>query len=100
MDQSKQSDAQHDAQEDEDTPFGSVFADDSQAFRTRDDVGLRKAFHSDAVVWVHDRRTDERLEVSSHEFFTRLYEEIGDADFAVETLTSRFADGCLFADGA
>ncbi|MAB28549.1 MAG: hypothetical protein CMJ53_04605 [Planctomycetaceae bacterium] len=99
MDQSKQPDAQHDAQEDEDTPFGSVFADDSQAFRTRDDVGLRKAFHPDAVVRVHDRRTDERLEVSPHEFFTRLYEEIGDADFAVETLTSRFADGCLFADG-
>ena len=89
MDHSKH----HDVQADEDTPFGIVFTDDSQAFRTRDDVGLRKAFHPKAVVRVHDRRTDERLEVSPHEFFTRLYEEIGDADFEVETLKSRFADG-------
>ena len=95
MDHSKH----HDVQEDEDTPFGSVFTDDSQAFRTRDNVGLRKAFYPEAIVRVLDRRTDERLEVSPHEFFTRLFEEIGDADFAVETLKSRFADGSLLADG-
>ena len=48
---------------------------------------------------VHDRRTNERLELTPLDFFTRLYREIGDAEFQVEALKARFDDGYLFADG-
>ena len=39
------------------------------------------------------------LKLTPHAFFTRLYDEIGDTEFKVETLKARFADGYLFADG-
>jgi hypothetical protein len=39
------------------------------------------------------------LELAPHDFFTRLYSQISDAEFRIETLKSRFADGYLFADG-
>ena len=81
------------------TPFGRVFTAYSDAFKGRDFDGLQKAFHPDAAVRVHDRRSDERLKLTPHAFFTRLYDEIGDAEFKVETLKARFADGYLFADG-
>jgi hypothetical protein len=82
-----------------DSPFGRVFAAYSSAFKSRDFDGLRKAFQPDAAVRVHDRRSNERLKITPQEFFTRLYGEIGDAEFKVETLKARFADGYLFADG-
>lgn len=86
-------------QTDENSPFGLVFGAYSTAFKTRDHDGLREAFHPDASVALHDRRTHDRLELAPLDFFTRLYREIGDAEFEVETLKSRFVDGYLFADG-
>ena len=86
-------------QTDENSPFGLVFGAYSTAFKTRDHEGLREAFHPDASVTLHDRRTQDRLELAPLDFFTRLYREIGDAEFEVETLKSRFVDGYLFADG-
>lgn len=88
-----------DIRDDPDSPFGRVFADYSNAFKNRDFDGLEKAFHPDAAVRVHDRRSNERLVLTPKAFFTRLYGEIGDAEFQVETLKARFADGYLFADG-
>jgi hypothetical protein len=84
---------------DDDSPFGRVFAAYSKAFRDRDHDGLRDAFHPDAPVIVHDRRSSERMELAPRDFFTRLYREISDAEFQIETLKSRFTDGYLFADG-
>ena len=91
---------QHSEFESEDnSPFGRVFAAYSRAFRDRDHDALRDAFHPDASVIIHDRRSSERLELAPHDFFTRLYSQISDAEFRIETLKSRFADGYLFADG-
>jgi hypothetical protein len=81
------------------SPFGRVFAAYSRAFRDRDHDALRDAFHPDASVIIHDRRSSERLELAPHDFFTRLYSQISDAEFRIDTLKSRFADGYLFADG-
>ena len=81
------------------SPFGRVFAAYSKAFRNRDHDELRKAFYPDALVILHDRRSSERLELAPPDFFERLYIEISDAEFQIETLKSRFADGYLFADG-
>lgn len=81
------------------SPFGRVFAAYSRAFRDRDHDGLRDAFHPNASVIIHDRRSSERMELAPHDFFTRLYSQISDAEFRIETLKSRFADGYLFADG-
>ena len=55
-------------------------------------------FHPEAIVRVHGGRTNERLALTPHEFFTRLYRAIGDAEFQVETLKARFDDGYQFAD--
>jgi hypothetical protein len=91
---------QHSEFESEDnSPFGRVFAAYSRAFRDRDHDGLRDAFHPDASVIIYDRRSSERMELAPHDFFTRLYSQISDAEFRIETLKSRFADGYLFADG-
>jgi hypothetical protein len=91
---------QHSEFESEDnSPFGRVFAAYSRAFRDRDHDGLRDAFHPDASVIIYDRRSSERMELAPHDFFTRLYSLISDAEFRIETLKSRFADGYLFADG-
>ncbi len=87
------------SQEGTDSPFGQVFFAYSKAFKSRDDEGLKAAFQPEAIVRVHDRRTNERLTLTPHEFFTRLYREIGDAEFQVEALKARFNDGYLFADG-
>ena len=87
------------SQEGTDSRFGQVFSAYSKAFRSRDDEGLKAAFHPEAIVRVHDRRKKEVLTLTPHEFFTRLYREIGDAEFRVETLKARFDDGYLFADG-
>ena len=81
------------------SPFGKLFAAYSKAFRHRDHDGLRKSFHPDASVILHDRRSSERMELAPHDFFTRLYTEISDAEFHIDTLKSQFADGYLFADG-
>jgi|TARA_B110000285_G_C14885985_1_gene496192 hypothetical protein len=78
---------------------GRVFSAYSEAFKSRNDVGLKAAFHPEAIVRVHDRRTNERLAMTPLEFFARLYRAIGDAEFRVETLKARFNDGYLFADG-
>ena len=79
--------------------FEQIFSAYSKAFRSRDDEGLKAAFHPEAIVRVHDRRKKEVLTLTPQEFFTRLYREIGDAEFRVETLKARFDDGYLFADG-
>jgi|TARA_B110000495_G_C22801614_1_gene468282 hypothetical protein len=39
------------------------------------------------------------MELAPHEVFTRLYIDISDAEFQIETLKNRFADCYLFADG-
>ena len=83
----------------DDSPFGKVFAAYSMAFRDRNHDELRKSFNADASVILHDRRSMEKTELTPMVFFTRLYDEIGDAEFQIDTLKSRFADGHLFADG-
>ncbi len=50
-------------QDPSESPFGKVFDAYSEAFRSRDHDGLKKAFHPDAKVRVHDRhwmRGDEQ----------------------------------------
>ena len=89
----------NEAPEEPDCPFARVSTAYSNAFRSRDHDGLHRAFHPEATVRVHDRRSNERLELTPDEFFRRLYVEIGDAEFQVETLKKRFTDGSLFADG-
>lgn len=89
----------YESQEGADSRFGRVFSAYSKAFKSRDDDGLTAAFHPEAIVRVHDRRTNERLALTPHEFFARLYRAIGDAEFRVATLKARFDDGYLFADG-
>ena len=83
----------------DDSPFGKVFAAYSMAFRDRNHDELRKSFNADASVILHDRRSMEKTVLAPMDFFTRLYDEIGDAEFQIDTLKSRFADGYLFADG-
>lgn len=87
------------SQEGTDSAFGRVFTAYSKAFKSRDHESIHAAFQPDAVVRVHDHRTDERLQLSPDEFFTRLYRQIGDAEFEVEALKARFTEGYLFADG-
>ena len=76
-------------QTDENSPFGLVFGAYSTAFKTRDHEGLREAFHPDASVTLHDRRTQDRLELAPLDFFTRLYREIGVAEFQEPSLVNR-----------
>lgn len=77
-------------QTDENSAFGRVFGAYSTAFKTRDHDGLREAFHPDASVAFHDRRTHDRLELAPLDFFTRLYREIGVAEFQEPSLVNRF----------
>ena len=76
-------------QTDENSSFGRVFGAYSTAFKTRDHDGLREAFHPDASVALHDRRTHDRLELAPLDFFTRLYGEIGVAEFQGPSLVNR-----------
>ena len=76
-------------QTEENSSFGRVFGACSTAFKTRDHDGLREAFHPDASVALHDRRTHDLLELAPLDFFTRLYREIGVAEFQGPSLVNR-----------